>query len=102
MSQTLRNTLGGALVILACLVVLSATAVARPAYLDDRRPGDDPRSILWEPKQAAFERLQAALALPPDAARASQDDYDVHYYDIDIEIAEGPETVAGSVIRRAR
>ncbi len=30
-----------------------------------------------------------------------QEDYDVYYYDIDIEIDEGPETVAGSVVMRA-
>ena len=101
MPWTFRKTLGTAFVVLACLVTFSATAGARPAYLDDRHPGDDPRSILWEPKQAAFERLQAALALPPDAVRASQDDFDVHYYDIDIEIDAGPETVAGSVVMRA-
>jgi len=101
MPRTFRNTLGTTFVVLACLVAFSATAGARPAYLDDRHPGDDPRSILWEPKQAAFEKLQAALALPPDAVRASQDDFDVHYYDIDIEIDAGPETVAGSVVMRA-
>ena len=101
MPRTFRNASGGAFVVLACLVALSATAGARPAYLDDRRPGDDPRSILWEPKQAAFEKLQAALALPPDAVRTSQNDYDAYYYDIDIEIDEGPETVAGSVVMRA-
>ena len=101
MPRTFRNTPGGAFVILACLVAMSAAAGARPAYLGDRRPGDDPRSILWEPKQAAFEKLQAALALPPDPVRSSQDDYDVYYYDIDIEIDEGPETVAGSVVMRA-
>ncbi len=101
MPRTFRNTLGGTFVALACLAAFTATAGARPAYLDDRHPGDDPRSILWEPKQAAFEKLQAALALPPDAVRALQEDYDVHYYDIDIEIDEGPETVAGSVVVRA-
>jgi len=88
--------LTGALVVLTCLAAVTA-AGARPAYLDDRRPGDDPRSILWEPKQAAFERMMAATALPPTAERATQDDYDALYYDIDIEIDEGPETVAGTV-----
>ncbi len=97
MPRTFRTTLGAALVLLTCLMALTTTATARPAYLDDRRPGDDPRSILWEPKQAAFERLQAAMALPPTAERATQDDYDANYYDIDIEIDEGPETVAGTV-----
>ena len=33
--------------------------------------------------------------------RALQEDYDVYCYDIDIEIDEGPETVAGSVVMRA-
>ena len=101
MPRTFPTASGGAFIVLACLVALSATAGARPAYLDDRRPGDDPRSILWKPKQAAFEKLQAALALPPDAVRTSQEDYDAYYYDIDIEIDEGPETVAGSVVMRA-
>ena len=97
MPRIFRTTLGASLVVLTCLIAVTTTTTARPAYLDDRRPGDDPRSILWEPKQAAFEKLQAALALPPTAERASQDDYDANYYDIDIAIDEGPETVAGSV-----
>ena len=33
--------------------------------------------------------------------RALQEDYDVHYYDIDIEADAGSETVAGSVVVRA-
>lgn len=102
MSPTTRAPLCLALLALLAAALFAPTAGARPAYLDDRRPdAPDPRSVLWEPKQAAFEKLQAALALPPDAARASQDDYDVYYYDLDIEIDEGPETVAGSVVMRA-
>ena len=96
MPRITRTMLTGALVALVCLAAVT-TAGARPAYLDDRRPGDDPRSMLWEPKQAAFERMMAATALPPTAERATQDDYDALYYDIDIEIDEGPETVAGTV-----
>ena len=96
MPRITRTMLTGALLALVCLAA-ATTAGARPAYLDDRRPGEDPRSILWEPKQAAFERMMAATALPPTAERATQDDYDALYYDIDIEIDEGPETVAGMV-----
>jgi aminopeptidase N len=85
-----------------CILLIAAVGSAAPRYIEDRVSGtDDPRAVLWEAKQAGFERLQAALALPPDAARASQDDYDAQYYDIDIEIDEGPETVAGSVTMRA-
>lgn len=90
---------------IAALAVLMSTAVcaaARPAYFDDRvRGSQDPRNMLWEPKQAAFEKLQAVLEAPMDAARASQEDYDVNYYDLDIEIDDGAETVAGSVTMRA-
>jgi aminopeptidase N len=86
----------------AALASLAAAASAHPAYIDDRRPGDDPRSILWDGKQAAFERMMAAEALPPTAARASQDDYDVTFYDIDIAIDDGPETVSGSVTMRGK
>lgn len=92
---------------LIALLAVVATAVptaadARPAYIDDRRPGlPDPRAILWEPKQAAFEKLQAALEEPMDEMRRAQEDYDVYFYDIDIEIDEGPETVDGYVIMRA-
>jgi len=94
MRRTIRTPLPAVLLILA---LVTATVAAEPAWLEGRRAGDDPRSILWEPKQAAFEKLQVALALPPDAARASQDDYDVTFYDIDIEIDESAETVDGSV-----
>ncbi len=91
-----------AILALVALVVLTTVAAARPTWLDAREAGDaDPRAILWESKQAAFERLQEQLALPPTATRASQDEYDVTWYDIDIEIDEGPETVVGSVVMRA-
>ena len=100
MRSTTRRTIGATVLVALTIAALSVAASARPAYLEDRREGDDPRSILWEPKQAAFEKMQAATALPPDPARASQDDYDAYYYDIDIEIEDGPETVAGSVVMR--
>ncbi len=90
-----------ALIALITLAVLTATSAARPTWLDGREAGSDPRAILWEPKQAAFDRLQDQLALPPTATRASQDEYDATWYDIDIEIDEGPETVAGTVLMRA-
>jgi aminopeptidase N len=100
MPRSSASSIARTVVTLAVLVAVALTASARPAYIDDRRPGDDPRSILWEPKQAAFERMMAAEALPPTATRASQDDYDAYYYDIDIEIDEGPETVDGSVLMK--
>jgi aminopeptidase N len=92
------STLAMILVAAVALAAAAVTASSHPAYIDDRRPGDDPRSILWDAKQAAFERMMAAEALPPTAERASQDDYDVTFYDIDIAIDDGPETVAGSVV----
>ncbi len=91
-----------AVAVLAVLMSTAVCAAARPAYFDDRVRGpQDPRNMLWEPKQAAFEKLQAVLEAPMDAARASQEDYDVNYYDLDIEIDDGAETVAGSVTMRA-
>ncbi len=102
MPRTLRTAIGALLAVAAFTALTAEAAQARPAYLDDRRPGEqDPRAILWEPKQAAFEKLQAALALPPDADRASQDDYDARYYDIDIAIDDVSETVAGTVAMHA-
>ncbi|MFH1502753.1 MAG: M1 family aminopeptidase [Candidatus Eisenbacteria bacterium] len=102
MPSTTRVALSLTIVALLTAAFIAPTAGARPVYIDDRGPGlPDPRSILWEPKQAAFEKLQAALAAPVDAVRASQADYDVYYYDLDIEVDEGPETVDGYVIMRA-
>lgn len=90
-----------ALLALTMLIALTAVSLARPTWLDGREAGTDPRAILWEPKQAAFERLQEQVALPPTATRASQADYDATWYDIDIEIDAGPETVVGTVTMRA-
>jgi aminopeptidase N len=102
MPSTTRVAVCLAISALLTASILAPTAGARPAYIDDRGPGlPDPRAILWEPKQAAFEKLQAALAEPANAARRAQEDYDVYYYDLDIEVDEGPETVGGYVIMRA-
>jgi len=102
MQRTLAPATRVLILTIAALMLATAVAGARPTWLEGREAGgDDPRAILWEPKQAAFERLQEQLALPPTATRATQDDYDVTWYDIDIEIDEGPETVAGTVLMRA-
>lgn len=102
MQRILSSAARIAILAIVCLLAATAVATATPTWLEDRADGGpDPRAILWEPKQAAFERLQEELALPPTAIRASQDDYDATYYDIDIEIDEGPETVDGSVTMRA-
>ncbi len=94
----------GLVAAIAVLAVAAAavTAAARPAYFDDRSRGSgDPRNVLWEPKQAAFEELQEALSAPWDAARATQEDFDARYYFLDIEIDDGAGSVAGSVTMRA-
>jgi aminopeptidase N len=84
------------------LVVAAAAAAAPPEFLSDVSPaGPDPHSVLWEPKQQAFERLQQALALPPDAARAAQDDYDALFYNLEIAFDPPSETVEGVVTMRA-
>ncbi|RLA93471.1 MAG: hypothetical protein DRG69_07030, partial [Deltaproteobacteria bacterium] len=101
MHRTLAPATRIVILTIATLLIVTAFAHARPTWMDGREAGDDPRAILWESKQAAFERLQEQLALPPTATRASQMDYDVTWYDIDIEIDEGPETVAGTVLMRA-
>jgi aminopeptidase N len=75
----------------------AAQALHRPAQADL----EDSHRLLWEPKQRAFERLQEALALPPDADRASQDDFDVTFYDIDITIDPSAERVDGVVTMEA-
>ncbi|MBN2564133.1 MAG: T9SS type A sorting domain-containing protein [Candidatus Eisenbacteria bacterium] len=98
MSTAKQGAIVRALVAALCLLLAAVSAAAAPSYIAERKLGvDDPRAMLWEPKQAAFERLQAALALPPDAARATQEDYDALYYDIDIQIDELTETVDGLV-----
>ncbi len=98
----MRSSLPAAVWLAAAAVLIAAAASAHPAYLDHRTPGpQDPRNMLWEPKQVAFEKLQAALSAPWDAARASQENYDARYYGLDIEIDDGSESVAGSVTMRA-
>jgi len=97
-----RSGIRRALCLAACLALTTGAWAAPPVFLNDVSPdGPDPHSMLWEPKQQAFERLQQALALPPDAARASQDDYDVLYYDIDIAFDPPNEDVDGIVKIRA-
>lgn len=81
-------------------IVLTATAAA--ANMDSESPADrPPRSILWEGKQAAFERLIELEARPFEAARALQDDYDALFYDLDIAFDPTAKTVAGTVTMRA-
>jgi aminopeptidase N len=88
---------------LAFLLTLAAVLdAAPPAFLNDVSLDEpDPHSLLWEPKQQAFERLEQALAMPYEAARAAQDDYDVLFYDIDIAIDPPSQTVDGVVMMRA-
>jgi aminopeptidase N len=84
------------------LVAAGTPLAAPPGFLSDvSLDGPDPHSLLWEPKQQAFERLEQALAMPPTAARAAQDDYDVLFYDIDIAIDPPSQTVDGVVTMRA-
>ena len=84
------------------LVAAGAPLAAPPAFLSDvSLDGPDPHSLLWEPKQRAFERLEQALAMPYTAARAAQDDYDVLFYDVDIAIDPPSQTVDGVVTMRA-
>ncbi len=98
-----RSRVYGALSLAVLLIATTAPQAAPPQFLSEVSPlGPDPHSVLWEPKQRALERLQQALAMPHDAARASQDDYDALYYDIDIEIDPSSETVDGVVTLRAR
>jgi aminopeptidase N len=87
-------------VLMTSLVALLASAVAS-ASAAPRVPDGAEREILWGAKQALFERLEVERWLPPDATRASQDEYDVLFYDIDIAIDPGPETVEGVVVMRA-
>ncbi len=91
--------------VLVAFLVLAATSAPLAAAQTSRRPAqadlEDSHRLLWEPKQRAFERLQEALALPPDADRASQDDYDVTFYDIDITIDPSAERVDGVVTMKA-
>jgi len=75
---------------------VTAPAKAAPAIPDGAE-----REVLWRAKQELFESVQTELMLPPDAIRASQDDFDAVFYDIDIEIDPGPETVEGVVVMRA-
>jgi len=97
-----RRRIREAIVLLAVLVVAAQAQAAPPQFLNDISPGGpDPHSVLWEPKQRAFERLQQALAMPHEATRASQDDYDALFYDIDIAIDPSSETIEGTVMMRA-
>jgi aminopeptidase N len=102
MRRTFRTALSLVPLVVILATAATAAAGAGPAYLADRRAGGpDPRAILWESKQAAFEKLEAALALPETAARASQDDYDARYYDLDLAIDATTHTISGTVVIRA-
>jgi aminopeptidase N len=90
-----------ALAVLAS-IAFAAPAAAVPAFIRDFRPGDpDPHSILWEPKQAAWDRLQEALAEPRGPERRSQDDFDVTFYKLKITITTSNHSVAGTATIRA-
>ncbi|MBD3368458.1 MAG: hypothetical protein GF405_09860 [Candidatus Eisenbacteria bacterium] len=87
--------------LMLAITLVPATVLAREDGVVPRIPDGAEREILWRAKQELHERLQTALWLPPDAVHASQEDYDVLFYDIDIAIDPGPETVAGDVLMRA-
>ena len=94
---------GATAVVAVVAAVMAAVAMAGPPRTNEApvRHEPDPRSLLWEPKQAFFERRMELEALPPDATRASQDEYDVEYYDIDITVDVGAESIEGVVTIRA-
>ncbi len=80
----------------------AATAGAAPLETDHALPNPTDRArFLWEPKQAAFERLEETLAAPRDAAERSQDDFDVVFYDLDLVVDFPSEGVGGDVTMRA-
>ena len=91
-------------VLLATLALaVAVTSGAEPPEGDAGRGplGLAPRDILWESKQAAFERLMELEARPFEAARTLQEDYDALFYDLDIEFFTTSKTVAGTVVMRA-
>jgi len=91
-------------IILAGAILLSCTAPGLAADAEraaPRIPDGSERDILWRTKQRVFEKVRTELMLPPDAVRASQDEFDVLFYDIDIAIDPGPETVEGVVVMQA-
>ncbi len=93
---------GPVLAVAVLALIVGSAALAGASRVEDvPGNGSDSQRILWEPKQRAFERLQQAMALPPDADRASQDDFDVTFYDIDISISPSSETISGVVTMRA-
>ena len=87
--------------VLVALVAAAAAAGSPQPSEASVRLEPDPRSILWEPKQAFFEKLMDLEALPPDATRANQDEYDVEFYDIDIAFDVESESIEGVVMIRA-
>ena len=80
----------------AIALTLTLAAVAGAAE-DGAPPGLAPRSILWEGKQAAFDRMMELEARPFIAARALQEDYDALFYDLDIAFDPTAKTVDGIV-----
>ena len=87
---------------LALAMAVTAAATESAIDIDSAAPRElQPRSILWESKQAAFERMMTLEARPFTAARALQEDYDATYYNIEIEFYSTSKTVDGSVTMRA-
>jgi aminopeptidase N len=83
------------------LTATAAAGAAAPAVDVPAARDLADRSILWEAKQAAFERLMELEARPFEAARALQDDYDALFYEIDIAFDPTAKTVDGIVTMRA-
>lgn len=95
---------GIAVALPAAMVVLAALALpaaAAPPWEHPGTPTADPHSIIWKPKQAAFERAVEAREEALPAERTSQDDFDVYYYDIDMEIFPATERIEATVTMRA-
>jgi aminopeptidase N len=90
-------------VAVALAIAAAANAVAGQAHLSEpaSRPETAPRSILWESKQAFFEKLMELEARQPDASRAPTSQYDVEFYDIDITVDMDTESIEGTVTIRA-
>lgn len=90
--------------VLALAVTHAPTASAQAARTPDAPPAIEdeiaPRSILWDSKQKLFEGLMEFEARPFDASRASMNDYDVKYYDIDISFDLETESIEGIVTIR--
>lgn len=93
------------LLALAMVILTACVAPAASVAGEDGAklviPDGAEREILWKAKQQVHERVMTELMLPPDAVRASQGDFDALFYDIDIAIDPGPETVSGEVTMRA-